>query len=67
MQPDVFDRLPTAVPDLGMLIRQRGVLTRTVATAPAVSPPLTIQRPEIDEIARAFAAALDELALKVSA
>ncbi|UQS26812.1 aminotransferase class III-fold pyridoxal phosphate-dependent enzyme [Amycolatopsis thermalba] len=64
LQPDLFERLPSAVADLSLLIRQRGVLTRTLAKALAVSPPLTIQRPEIEEIAGAFAAGLDELALK---
>ncbi|MGW4586746.1 aminotransferase family protein [Amycolatopsis thermoflava] len=64
LQPDLFELLPSAVADLSLLIRQRGVLTRTLAKALAVSPPLTIQRPEINEIAQAFAAGLDELALK---
>ncbi|MDQ0379541.1 aminotransferase family protein [Amycolatopsis thermophila] len=67
LEPDLFDRLPSAVPDLSLLIRQQGVLPRTLAKALAVSPPLTIQSAEIQEIARAFAAGLDELALKAGA
>jgi len=67
LQPDVFDRVPSAVADLSLLIRRQGVLTRTLAKALAVSPPLTIQQAEIDEIARAFAVGLDELALKAQA
>ncbi|GAB3568420.1 aspartate aminotransferase family protein [Amycolatopsis endophytica] len=66
LRPDLLDRLPSAVSDLSLLVRQQGVLTRTLGKGLAVSPPLTIQGAQIDEIARAITAGLDELALKAA-
>ncbi|WAL66964.1 aminotransferase class III-fold pyridoxal phosphate-dependent enzyme [Amycolatopsis cynarae] len=66
LAPEVLRRLPSAVGDLQLLARQRGVLLRPLATALAVSPPLTIHIEQLREIAAVFAASLDELALKVS-
>jgi putrescine aminotransferase len=65
LAPEVLRRLPSAVTDLQMLARQRGVLLRPLAKALAVSPPLTIQAEQLQEIGDAFAGGLDELALKL--
>jgi adenosylmethionine-8-amino-7-oxononanoate aminotransferase len=64
LDADLLARLPSAVTDLQMLVRQRGVLLRPLGKALAVSPPLTIQPEQLREIGAAFAAGLDELALK---
>jgi len=62
---DLLARLPSAVTDLQMLARQRGVLLRPLAKALAVSPPLTVRPEQLREIGSVFAVGLDELALKV--
>ena len=62
---EVLETLPSAIPDLARLVRQRGVLLRTLGKALAVSPPLTIRAEQIQEIGLALAAGLDELALKL--
>ncbi|TNC24582.1 aminotransferase family protein [Amycolatopsis alkalitolerans] len=65
LSPDLLRRLPSAVADLQVLVRQRGVLLRPLGKALAVSPPLTIQAEQLEEIGDAFAAGLDELARKL--
>ncbi|WP_236789042.1 aspartate aminotransferase family protein [Amycolatopsis sp. GM8] len=65
LTPDVLRRLPSAVTDLQMLARRHGVLLRPLGKALATSPPLTIQAEQIQEIADAYAAGLDELARKL--
>jgi adenosylmethionine-8-amino-7-oxononanoate aminotransferase len=65
LDADLLARLPSAVTDLQMLVRQRGVLLRPLGKALAVSPPLTVQPQHLQEIGTAFAAGLDDLALKV--
>lgn len=64
LAPEVLQRFPAAVGELQSLARQRGVLLRPLATALAVSPPLTVRIEQLREIAAVFAASLDELALK---
>jgi adenosylmethionine-8-amino-7-oxononanoate aminotransferase len=61
---ELLARHPSAVTDLQMLVRQQGVLLRPLATALAVSPPLTVQSEHLRQIGEAFRAGLDELALK---
>jgi putrescine aminotransferase len=61
----LLERLPTAVADLQMLVRRHGVLVRPLAGAVAVSPPLTIEAPQLREIGDAVASGLDELERKV--
>ncbi|MTD52690.1 aminotransferase family protein [Amycolatopsis pithecellobii] len=65
LTPDVLECLPSAVTDLHLLVRQHGVVTRTLGKAVAVSPPLTIEPEQIHQIGAALAAGLDELALKL--
>lgn len=65
LDSELLQRLPSAVTDLQMLVRQHGVLLRPLGKGLAVSPPLTIQAEQLREIGEAFAAGLDELALKV--
>jgi putrescine aminotransferase len=64
LSADLFTRLPSAVADLQILVRQRGVLLRPLAKALALSPALTIQTEQLREVGAALADALDELALK---
>ncbi|HET6502077.1 MAG TPA: aspartate aminotransferase family protein [Amycolatopsis sp.] len=64
LDPGLLQRHPSAVADLHSLIRQRGVIARTLGTGLAVSPPLTVQTEHLTQIGEAFAAGLDELALK---
>ncbi|WP_431878782.1 aspartate aminotransferase family protein [Amycolatopsis sacchari] len=62
---DVLEQVPTAIGDLASLVRQRGVLVRTLGKAVAVSPPLTVRSEHLQEIEGALAAGLEELALKL--
>lgn len=62
----LLERQPSAVTDLQMLLRERGLLVRPLAGAVAVSPPLTIEAEQLRQIGEAFASGLDELALKAS-
>jgi 4-aminobutyrate--pyruvate transaminase len=41
--------------------RERGIIVRPVNDGIAISPPLTIQQPELDEIATVIAAAIDDV------
>jgi 4-aminobutyrate--pyruvate transaminase len=41
--------------------RERGIIVRPVADGIAISPPLTIQQPELDEVADAIAGAIDDV------
>ncbi|SFI95845.1 aspartate aminotransferase family protein [Amycolatopsis sacchari] len=61
----VLERVPTAIGDLASLVRQRGVLVRTLGRAVAVSPPLTVRAEHLQEIEGALTAGLDELSLKL--
>jgi 4-aminobutyrate--pyruvate transaminase len=45
---------------LTKLTRKRGIIVRPVADGIAISPPLTIQQPELDQITTALAGAIDE-------
>ncbi|GHF48067.1 adenosylmethionine-8-amino-7-oxononanoate aminotransferase [Amycolatopsis bartoniae] len=65
LKAEVLETLPSAIADLALLVRQRGVLLRTLGKALAVSPPLTIQAEQLQEIGLALAVGLDELALKL--
>lgn len=65
LTPEVLGQRPSAVADLHLLVRQHGVITRTLGTALAVSPPLTIEPEQLEEIGDAFAAGLDDLAGKL--
>lgn len=64
LSADLLARMPSAVADLQLLVRKHGVLLRPLAKALAVSPPLTVRAEQLWEIGSAFAAGLDELALK---
>jgi adenosylmethionine-8-amino-7-oxononanoate aminotransferase len=48
-------------PQLALELRGRGVLVRPLGSAIAVSPPLTIERPELELIGRATREALDAI------
>jgi putrescine aminotransferase len=52
---------PTLVPRIVKASREHGVLTRALrATALQVSPPFVITEAELEGVAQAFAAALDD-------
>lgn len=61
LDPELLRRDPGAVTAVHRFARDAGVLVRPLGSAVAVSPPLTIQEPELEMIGEALATAFDRL------
>jgi adenosylmethionine-8-amino-7-oxononanoate aminotransferase len=59
--PEVLAAEPNAVAKVVLAAREHGVIVRPLMSAVAVSPPLTIQQPELELIGDAVGRALDTL------
>ncbi len=60
LDPALLARDPRAVANLGMAMRERGVMVRALATSVAVSPPLVSETEHIEMIGDSLVAALDQ-------
>ena len=59
VDPDLLERNPRAVIELGLAMRERGVMVRALGDAIAVSPPLIAEPQHLEVIGEALSAALD--------
>jgi adenosylmethionine-8-amino-7-oxononanoate aminotransferase len=65
LAPDLIKRMPSAPAKVAALARENGVIVRTLATALAVSPPLTATPEHFSLITEALGKALDQLEAEV--
>lgn len=61
LDPELLRRVPNAVMEVQRRARDAGVLVRPLGSSVAVSPPLTIEEPQLAMIGEALATALDGL------
>lgn len=61
LSPALLRERPGAVAEVFRATRRRGVIVRALGAGLAVSPPLTIQAPQLEQIAETLGEALDEL------
>jgi putrescine aminotransferase len=60
LEPELLRRNPKGVIEVQKQAREAGVLVRPLGTSVAVSPPLTVERAELEMIGEALATAFEK-------